>query len=248
MPTFRVTILGVGDAFTERHHPTALLLEHDGFRLDIDCPDSYREALRNATSIAGHEVRLEDIDDFLITHVHGDHMNGLEGAAFFKRYAEKKRLRLVTSREVRNVIWDERLKAPMGVLWDGKTFNTMSFDSYFDFTELSWSNETVIGPFTIRARQTKHHVPTSALMIEAGGRVLGYSADTAFDPELIAFLKPADLIIHETNLGVAHTPYAKLAALPETLRAKMRLIHYADSFDKQKSKIVPLNEGDVLFP
>lgn len=248
MPAFNVTIIGVGDAFTAHHHPTALLLEYDGFRLAIDCPDSYREALRNATSKAGREVPLQDIDHVLITHVHGDHMNGLEGVAFFKRFAESKRLRLVASQEVRDVIWDERLKAPMGVLWDGTTFSDMTFDSYFDFTPLSWSEQTAIGPFSIRARQTKHHVPTSALFIEAGGRTLGYSADTGFDPELIEFLEPADLIIHETNFGPAHTPYEKLAALPQKLREKMRLIHYADSFDTKSSNITPLREGELLFP
>jgi ribonuclease BN (tRNA processing enzyme) len=91
-----------------------------------------------------------------------------------------------------------------------------------------------------------HHVPTSALFIEAAGRTLGYSADTAFDPELIAFLEPADLVIHETNLGPAHTPYAALAQLPAELRAKMRLIHYMDGFDCAASSITCLCEGEVL--
>ena len=64
----------------------------------------------------------------------------------------------------------------------------------------------------------------------------------------IAFLEPADLIIHETNLGPAHTPYAALAALPAELRARMRLIHYADGFDTATSTITALREGEVLHP
>jgi hypothetical protein len=85
-------------------------------------------------------------------------------------------------------------------------------------------------------------------LIEAAGRKLGYSSDTAFDPDLIRFLEPADLIIHETNFGPAHTPYSALAALPAPLRARMRLIHYADSFDTESSVITPLHEGEVLRP
>jgi hypothetical protein len=46
--------------------------------------------------------------------------------------------------------------------------------------------------------------------VEAGGARLGFSSDTAFDPDLIAFLSAADLIVHETNYGPAHTPYASL--------------------------------------
>ena len=82
--------------------------------------------------------------------------------------------------------------------------------------------------------------------MECAGRTLGYSADTAFDPDLISFLSAADLIIHETNFGPAHTPYSSLAALPAELRSKMRLVHYPDSFDLASSNITPLLEGQIL--
>jgi hypothetical protein len=134
----------------------------------------------------------------------------------------------------------------MGSLWDGQESRTLDFDSYFELLPLSWTDAIEVGPFKIRARRTQHHVPTSALFIEAAGRKLGYSSDTAFDPELISFLEPADLIIHETNLGPAHTPYASLAALPPELRARMRLIHYTDWFDTESSVIEALREGALV--
>lgn len=248
MSDFEVVVVGVGDTFSELYHSTALLLICDGFHLAIDCPDMYRSALRAAAERSGRSLSLSDIDHVLITHVHGDHMNGLEGVAFFKHFAEGKRVGLVTSPEVFAVIWDERLKASMGVLWDGQEFRKLSFDDYFEPLPLDWAADTSVGPFRIRARRTLHHVPTSALLIEAGGRTLGYSSDTAFDPALIAFLEPADLIIHETNLGPAHTPYSALAALPAELRARMRLIHYPDGFDTRASTIIALGEGEVLHP
>ncbi len=248
MAEFEVVILGVGDTFSEKHHGTSLLLRFDGFSLAIDCPDQYRSVLRAAAERSGHALSLADIDHVLITHVHGDHMNGLEGVAFYKHFAEGKRTKLVASPELRAQIWDERLKASMSVLFDGADFKPMGFDSYFDHVPLGWTGVTEIGPFRIEARRTIHHVPTSALLIEAGGRKLGYSADTAFDPELIRFLERADLIIHETNFGPAHTPYAALAALPAELRARMRLIHYWDGFDTASSNIAVLREGDVLRP
>lgn len=248
MAKFEVVVLGVGDTFSERHHTSALLLDYDGFRLAIDCPDRYREALRAAGERAGRPLPLSSIDHVLVTHVHGDHMNGLEGVAFYKHFAEQRRLSLVCSPEVRQVIWDERLRASMGALWDGQCLRALGFDDYFEHVPLAWSGVTTVGPFRIRARRTVHHVPTSALFIEAGGRTLGYSADTAFDPELIAFLEPADVIVHETNFGPAHTPYAALAALPAALRARLRLIHYDDRFDVAASNIVALREGDSFEP
>jgi len=87
-----------------------------------------------------------------------------------------------------------------------------------------------------------HSIPTRALRIRAGGRCLGLSADTAFDPALIDWLAEADLIVHETGHG-PHTPYEKLAELPARLRAKMRLIHYPDDFDAAASLIEPLVPG-----
>jgi len=246
--TFEVAVLGVGDTFSERHRSTALLLSCGGFHLAVDCPDMYRAALRDAGARAGRSFDLADIDHVLITHVHGDHMNGLEGVAFFKHFVQARPVTLVASREVRDVIWDQRLRASMGSLWDGERDRPMRFDDYFVHQPLSWDGETAVGPFRIRCRRTKHHVPTSALLIEAAGRTLGYSADTAFDPELIAFLQPADLIIHETNFGPAHTPYSALAALPADLRAKMRLIHYSDLFDTAASTIPVAREGEILRP
>jgi ribonuclease BN (tRNA processing enzyme) len=116
------------------------------------------------------------------------------------------------------------------------------FEDYFAHTPLSTEAAVRFGPFSIESRFTYHHLPTTALRIRAGGRCLGYSADTAFDEGLIAWLAEADLVVHETNYGV-HTPYAKLAALPAELRARMRLIHYPDDFDTEASVIEPLAQG-----
>ena len=230
--------LGVGDTFSEHLVTASLLLEHQGFRLAIDCPDRYRGVLRKAGAPS-----LFEIDHLLVTHVHGDHMNGLEGVAFFKRFAQGRRLNLIASDEVRSVIWEQRLRAPMEGLWDGSAFQTLGFDDYFVHASLPWDRPIEVGPFTLRSYRTIHHVPTSALLIEAGGRRLGYSSDTAFDPKLIEFLNQADLIVHETNYGPAHTPYAELAALPAEIKQKMRLIHYPDTLDLGTVEIAPLREG-----
>jgi ribonuclease BN (tRNA processing enzyme) len=134
----------------------------------------------------------------------------------------------------------------METLWDGSTFHTLGFDDYFGFTPSPWEREFSVGPFVVTLRRTLHHVPTAAMLVRAGGRTFGYSSDTAFDPELISFLSEADLIVHETNLGPAHTPYAKLITVPTEIRRRMRLIHYPDTFDPASSEIPCLEEGETL--
>jgi len=241
-----VIALGVGDTFSENHHTASLLLSCDGFRLAVDCPDRYRGVLKKVSPRAGRRLLLEDIEHFFITHVHGDHMNGLEGVAFYKRFVEGKRVKLYTTGEVRDVIWEQRLRAPMEQLWDGTRMRSLGFDDYFDFVKAPWQTEFEIGPFRITLRQTKHHVPTAAMLVRTSGKTFGYSSDTAFDPGLIEFLSAADLIVHETNLGPAHTAYADLLSLPASIREKMKLIHYPDAFDPTESEIECLSEGDVL--
>lgn len=246
MNSFEVVALGVGDTFSEYHHTASLLLCCDGFQLAVDCPDRYRGVLKKVSSAAGRSLVLEDIEHCFITHVHGDHMNGLEGVAFYKRFAEGKRLRLHATREVREVIWEQRLRAPMEQLWDGARMRTLGFDDYFEFREAPWQQMFAIGPFEITLRRTKHHVPTAAMLVRARGRTFGYSSDTAFDPELIEFLSAADVIVHETNLGPAHSAYSDLLTAPAPIREKMKLIHYPDGFDPAASEIACLAEGDVL--
>jgi ribonuclease BN (tRNA processing enzyme) len=241
-----ILVVGVGDTFSDSLNTSALVLHCNGFRLAIDCPDRYRAALKQASANAKIDLGLDKIDEVFLTHIHGDHINGLEGVAFFKRFAEQRRTKLCCSPELRKDLWDERLKGSMKCLWNGKEFLDMSFDDYFDFRLANWNIPFEIGPFQIQVRRTIHHVPTSAMLIKADGKSLGYSADTAFDPGLIEFLSQADLIIHETNYGPAHTNYDLLAQLPAELRSKMRLIHYSDWFDADSSLITCLREGDWL--
>jgi ribonuclease BN (tRNA processing enzyme) len=244
--SFEAIVLGVGDAFSTRYFPASLLLVADGFRLAIDCPDRYPALLAAAARRSGRTISLSEIDDVLVTHLHGDHVNGLESAAFFKHLVERRRLRLHASREVLADLWPRRLLASMGTLWDGERLQPKAFDDYFAATPLLPDHDNVIGSLGIRTRPTRHHLPTTALLVEYRGRRLGYSADTAFDPGLVDFLAPADLIIHETNLGPGHTPLDRLLGLPADLRARLRLIHYPDAVDPATLPIRALHEGEVL--
>ena len=98
----------------------------------------------------------------------------------------------------------------------------------------------------MRCRVTKHPIPTIGLLITDGRWTLGVSGDTVYDPELIAWLDQADIIIHEANFSPLHTQVDPLNALPKHTRSKLRLTHTEDSFDRRSTSIPLLKQGDVL--
>ena len=232
--------LGVGDAFSARHYTSCVAIEADGRWLLVDCPHPIRKVLREGSSSLPAPLDLASFDAVILTHLHSDHSSGVEGLGFYARYVLGTRPRLAAHPRVASRLW-ERLAPGMDENDEAKP---QALADYFDVTTLDDARPTRIGPFEIACRRTRHHVPTFALRISAGGRTLGLSSDTPFDPTLIDWLAPSDLVLHETGDGI-HTSYDRLAALPEPLRRKMRLIHFADDFSAEDGAVQPLVQGRI---
>ena len=241
-----IIVLGVGDAFTTRFFNTSFLVRHEGFTLAIDCPDRYLGVLEATGKKTGLNLPLSSVNAFLITHLHGDHVNGLEATAFYSRFRENKKLVLWAQPRVLEDLWPKRLRVSMEPLYNGTEWCSNSCEDYFTFNELKVGESTRIGPFSVESYLTLHHLPASALKITVGSATFGYSCDTKFDPKLIEFLSPANLIFHETNIGPGHTAYEELAALPEVIRNRMRLVHYPDNFEKESSVIACAEDGEFF--
>jgi ribonuclease BN (tRNA processing enzyme) len=242
--------LGVGEAFTARYYTACLLLGFLDNWLLIECPHPARKILREGTLAAGlpQSLDFDRIHAAAISHLHADHCCGLEALGYFSFFALGRKAKLLMHPEASARLWNGLLAAGMEQVQANpdEPPSQKSLSDYFELTDLDVSRPVKTGPFAIECRRTIHSVPTYAFRVTVGGRVLGYSADTAYDPTLIDWLAPADLIVHEAttlaHTGV-HTPYVKLAALPESLRSRMRLTHYPDDFDVESSAIEPLRQG-----
>lgn len=246
MSQLRILTLGIGDAFSARWYSSCFAVEYAGHWLLVDCPHPIRKLMREAALNAQVELDIGHIGAVVLTHQHADHASGLEGFGFYNRFLLGRRTRLLMHPSVGAGLWPENLAGGMRWVVQGRDEAPLerTFADFFDSTELSETVPVEVGPFSIVCRPTVHSVPTTALFITAGGRTLGYSADTAFDPQLLEWLAPADLIVHESNPGLLHSPFEQLAALPAALRAKMRVIHCPDSFDIEAvHAIEPLRQG-----
>ncbi|HSM92559.1 MAG TPA: MBL fold metallo-hydrolase [Anaeromyxobacteraceae bacterium] len=229
--------LGVGDAFSARHHTSCVAIQAEGRWLLIDCPHPIRKVLRDG-SPAGAPLDLARFDAVVLTHLHSDHSSGVEGLGFYMRYVLDRRPVLASHPRVSKRLW-ERLAPGMD---EDDQARPQALADYFDLAPLDDARPVRIGPFEISCRATRHHVPTYALRVAAGGRTLGISSDTPFDPALIEWLSSADLVLHETGDGI-HASYDRLAALPEPIRRKLRLIHYSDEFVAPDGAVEPLVQG-----
>ncbi len=249
MPEVRLIPLGVGDAFTARHYTTCLALGVDDSWLLIDCPHPVRKMWREASIAAlGSPLDLDRVVGVAITHLHADHASGLEDFAYFTHFGLRRRATWLAHHDVSARLWDGLLSAGMGRMRNtpGGAPTRKRLDDYVDMIPLDFARPVEFGPFSIECRPTMHSIPTTAFRIRAAGRTFAFSADSAHDPSLIEWLAPADLIVHEATTleqSNVHTPYHHLAALPEELRAKMRLSHLPDDFDHESSAIETLREG-----
>jgi ribonuclease BN (tRNA processing enzyme) len=238
--------LGVGDAFSALHYTSCVAVESGDELLLIDCPHPIQKMLREGGEAAKRSFSADRISGVVLTHLHADHASGLEGLAYFFHFVLHRKLPLLVHPAVAKRLWDGHLAAGMECLLPavGQPHLEKKLEDYFEVIPLDEARAVQHGGFAVECRRTIHHIPTTALRIRGGGRCLGHSSDTAFDPELIAWLAEPDVFLHETNYGV-HTPYEKLAALPGELRRKMRLTHYPDAFDFDESAIEAVHQGLV---
>jgi ribonuclease BN (tRNA processing enzyme) len=242
--------LGVGDAFTARHYTSCLALGVNDQWLLIDCPHPVRKMLREGSAKAGlsRPLDVEQVRATAVSHLHADHSCGLEDFGYYSFFALGRRATLLLHPDASARLWNGLLAAGMEFVQSNTDAPPVQkqLSDFFELIDLDLGRPVKFGPFSIECRRTIHGVPTFAFRITAGGRILGFSADTAYDPSLIEWLSTADMIVHEVTTLVhtgVHTPYEKLAALPESLRSKMCLTHYPDDFDVESSVIEPLREG-----
>ena len=241
--SIRAVITGIGSAISDRNYGSSAAIIGPKGLVIIDCPDSFLRALRDASKKSGIELDPMRITDILITHLHGDHINGLEALGWKSWIARQSgngiQPRIHTIESVARRIWD-RLAPAMDQNGNAQ------FSDYFSLNILVPEVAVSIAGLRVEARVAEHLIPCCGFRISCDGATLGWSGDTRFDPTHIDWLASADVIVHETSESRVHTPIECLNSLAPELRRKMRLIHMEDNFDQAVTDIVPLTEGEVL--
>ncbi|MCS7046592.1 MAG: MBL fold metallo-hydrolase [Gemmataceae bacterium] len=249
MSGMRLLCLGVGDAFATKHYSSCFAVESEGRWLLVDCPHPILKMMREASQAAGVRCDAAHLEAVVLTHLHGDHVSGLEMLAYYYRFVLERPLIVYTHAAAAERLWHGVLAGSMEWVVEaaGAPPRRRSLDEFVDLRLVSESGPVAIGPFAVYTRPTIHSVPTIAVKLAAGGRCLSYSCDTLFDPTLLAWLADGDLIIHEaSNSPFMHTVVDDLLTAPEEIRGKLRLIHYPDSLDAAACPLPTMQQGTMI--
>ena len=147
----------------------------------------------------------ERVEAVILTHEHPDHVSG------FALLIEK--------------LWLLGRSAPVPVYGLARTlavarrlFETFDTSHWEGLPEIEWHaldgapGAAVFerGPFRVRSWPVAHPVPTVGLRVEAGGRTVGYSCDTAPCANVTEIARGAHLLVHEAT---GHLPGVHSSAL-----------------------------------
>jgi ribonuclease BN (tRNA processing enzyme) len=231
----KIQTLGSGSAFTLKNYQTSFLIND---KLLFDCGGDARFALRDVG------LTYKDIKDVFISHLHGDHVHGLEWLGFTNYFdPSQDRPNLYLSEVLVDSLWNDCLKAGMGSL-QGKI---ATLSTYFKVEAVQPNELFVAGKLVCTPVQTIHimngflFVPSFGLMVsevDSNTRVY-FTGDTQYAPaQIMDFYKMADVIIHDCEylyingnpiMSRVHAHYEELKQLPGEIKAKMYLAHYQDA-------------------
>ena len=232
----KITFLGTGSAFTMKNWQTNLLIEFDsGYKLLVDCGGDIR------FSLAEQNLSYLDINGVYISHLHADHIGGLEYLAFASYFDPRYKGRpdLFISEFMVDALWERGLSAGLASL----QVQRATLDTYFDVNVISRNESFLIPQPTspeFRLVQMIHFVngftfePSFGLMFERGTHTIFLTTDTQHAPNQIQdFYNQATMIYQDTETAPfksgVHAHFDELATLDDETKAKMHLIHYQDN-------------------
>ncbi|MDQ3345531.1 MAG: MBL fold metallo-hydrolase [Chloroflexota bacterium] len=183
----RLTVLGRSPARPNPGEACAgYVIEGGGSRLLFDIgPGVVAQLLRR------HHP--DELDAVIISHMHADHMLDLVTLRYvypWRRLSADERLRVVLPPGSA----DQLLDLAKGV------GGAKHFEDAFQLSEHDSTTPFRFGSLTVTPRETQHYIPCWGFRVEADGRRLAYTADTAPCSGLTDLADDADLLLSEATL------------------------------------------------
>jgi ribonuclease BN (tRNA processing enzyme) len=270
----KITVVGCGNAFSNRNFNQSFLVEENGRKMLIDCGFQVPNAL------AKLGVDYKSIDDIYISHLHADHIGGLEFFAFMRydwmnkprnslglNYAPK----LIGNVQLLKDLWCKSLR---GGLESMEGF-VATLDTFFETDPIEPNESFIWEGWDVRLVQQIHIMSGSVIMPSFGIIFSKEGHDTIYfttdsqhcSPRQVEdFYDEADIIFQDCEcVGVdmankifvfgsgVHANYAQLAGwdsansikLSEEVKSKMYLSHFQDFVEDRKDFIGNFADWDA---
>jgi ribonuclease BN (tRNA processing enzyme) len=230
----KLTFLGVGSPFSSQqlYHSNMLLTAESGCRMLIDCGSDIRFSLGEHGMSA--EKLLARIDAIYVSHLHADHIGGLEWVAF-NCYFGPARLRpkLFAEENLLQRLWDHGLRAGLESV-QGKC---MTLDDYFDCRPVPEGGSFQWEGMGFKLIKMPHIMSgcrdhsSYGLFIEQERTAIFITTDTQFQPEIVTEMAvKTEAIFHDCETSpvrtTVHAHYDELLTLPDQVKRKIWLYHY----------------------
>jgi ribonuclease BN (tRNA processing enzyme) len=227
----KITFLGVSSGLTaenEKFHSNMLLEGGISGRMLIDCGSDIRHSMH------GQGYSHAAIDSAYISHLHADHVGGLEWLAFSKFFLDNKKLALYISPDQRDRLWNNVLSGGMSTI-ENTAANLETFFDVMPIDNLSFTWEK----YTFKLIKSYHTIsnsnlfPSYGLLIYGDTKKIFITTDSRFCPEkFLPIYNEADIIFQDCETSEwsskQHAHYNDLKTLDPGIKEKMWLYHYND--------------------
>jgi ribonuclease BN (tRNA processing enzyme) len=221
----QLRFIGCGDALGSGGRAnTCFHVTGEGINFLIDCGASSLPAMKRL------DVVRDGIDLILITHFHGDHFGGLPFLLLDAQFARRTRPLVIAGPQR----IETRLAQLMEALFEHSSKTKQRFD--LSVVALNPGESRTFCAIKVTPYPVVHGEsggPFLAYRIEAGGRIISYSADTEWTDTLISAARGADVFIAEAyyydKIVKNHLSLKTLEAhLPEINARRVILTHMSD--------------------
>lgn len=243
----KLTVLGAGSAFSMTQYQSNFLLDFDGHKMLFDCGSDIRWALKE------QGLGVNDIDSVYISHLHSDHIGGLEYLALNRFFNKNKPIpTLYISKYLVDDLWSNCLKGGLST-YEGKV---LRLDDYFNVVPIIPN-----ASFEIESTKRDHkyweltpvqtvHIMSGYVIMNSFGLMIDstfgprsslrdkhfktyITSDTQYSPyQIRAFYEQADVILEDCETAPfkshVHAHYEDLKQLEDKFKNKMWLYHYND--------------------
>jgi ribonuclease BN (tRNA processing enzyme) len=214
----KLTVIGFWGGYPKRNEASSgYLLEHNDFRLLIDCGSGVLSKLQNF-------VEPEQLDAVILSHYHPDHIADI-GV-------------LQHARLIQGFLGKDFGPLPLyGHNLDYTEFEKLTYKNITIGMTYDSKKPLRVGPFTITFLETNHPVACYAMRIEVDGKILIYTADTSFKNEFIPFSSEADVLLCECNFykgqngqGAGHMTSIDAGTLAHEANVKKLILTHLPQF------------------